>query len=243
MVYKHTVCIFSATWWTCISFATAFIMLLLILPSYYSWARNKNYTTFIGALILINLIVENIYGLYLGVWNIKQFLPLHFCGLSGLLASIIMFRYSYKIAIILFYWGLIGGFYALTTPEFDFGTDGYFFYSYIIGHASIILVSLFSILYKGFTPPKKSWLKIFILTQFAALFVGLINRILGSNYMYLSTPPIAQNRMILGGWPWYLVGFEFLALAHFFILYSIFHKIKYHKQLFEKKASNQSPNW
>ncbi len=243
MVYQQTVSIFSTTWWTCISFATAFIMLLLILPSYYSWARNKNYTKFIGAIILINLLVENIYGLYLGVWSIKQFLPLHFCGLSGLLASILMFRYSNKIAKILFYWGLIGGFYALITPEFDFGTQGYFFYSYTIGHASIILVSFYSIIYKDFTPAKNSWLKIFILTQFAALFVGLINRILGSNYMYLSTPPIAQNPMILGEWPWYLVVFDFLALAHFFILYSIFHKIKYYKYLFEKKASKQSSNW
>jgi hypothetical integral membrane protein (TIGR02206 family) len=243
MVYQQTVSIFSTTWWTCILFAITFIIVCLKFPAYSAWGRNKNYTKFIGALILVNLIVENIYGLYLGVWNIKQFLPLHFCGISGLLASTLMFSYSNKIANILFYWGLIGGFYALITPEFDFGADGYFFYSYIIGHASIIFVSLYSILFMGFTPAKNSWLKIFILTQFAVLIIGLINWILGSNYMYLSAPPIAQNPMIIGKWPWYLFVFEFLALAHFFILYSIFHKIKYHKYLFEKKASNRSPNW
>ena len=192
MVYQQTVSIFSAAWWTCILFVIAFIILFLKLPAYSSWARNKNYTKFIGALILVNLIVENTYGLYLGVWNIKQFLPLHFCGLSGLLASILMFRYSNKIANILFYWGLIGGFYAIITPEFDYGRDGYFFYSYIIGHASIIMVSLYSILFMGFTPAKNSWLKIFILTQFVALFIGLINWIIGSNYMYLSSPPLPK---------------------------------------------------
>jgi hypothetical integral membrane protein (TIGR02206 family) len=242
MVYQQTVSIFSAAWWTCILFAIAFIMLLLILPSFYSWARNKNYKKFIGTLILVNLIVENTYGLYLGVWNVKQFLPLHFCGLSGLLASILMFRYSNKIANILFYWGLIGGFYAIITPEFDYGRDGYFFYSYIIGHASIIMVSLYSILFMGFTPAKNSWLKIFILTQFVALFIGLINWIIGSNYMYLSSPPIAQNPMIIGKWPWYLVIFECLALGHYFILYSFFQKIKHRISLFQKKADNQYSN-
>jgi hypothetical integral membrane protein (TIGR02206 family) len=243
MVYQQTVSIFSESWWICISFAITFIILFLKLPAYTSWARDKNYTRLIGALILINLFVENIYGLYLGVWNIKHFLPLHFCGLSGLLASILMFRYSNKIANILFYWGLIGGFYALITPEFDFGTQGYFFYSYTIGHASIILVSLYSILYMGFIPPKNSWLKIFILTQFAALIIGLINWILGSNYMYLSTPPIAQNPMIIGKWPWYLFAFEFLALGHYFILYSFFYKIKRRIYFFQKKSLNQSSNW
>jgi hypothetical integral membrane protein (TIGR02206 family) len=228
MVYQQTVSIFSATWWTCILFAIAFIVLLLILPSYYSWARNKNYKKFIGALILLNLIVENIYGLYLGVWDVKQFLPLHFCGISGLLASILMFSYSNKIANILFYWGMIGGFYALITPEFDFGADGYFFYSYIIGHASIIMVSLHSILFMGFTPTKNSWFKIFILTQFAALFIGLINWIIGSNYMYLSSPPIAQNPMIIGKWPWYIIIVDGLILLHFFILYSL---INYNKPI------------
>lgn len=237
MVYQQTVSIFSATWWTCILFAITFIIACLKLPAYTAWGRNKNYTKFIGALILVNLIVENIYGLYLGVWNIKHFLPLHFCGLSGLLASILMFRYSDKIANILFYWGLIGGFYALITPEFDFGTQGYFFYSYIIGHASIILVSLYSILYMGFIPPKNSWLKIFILTQFAALFIGLINWILGSNYMYLSAPPIAQNPMIIGKWPWYLFIFEFLALVHYFMLYSFFHKIRSRIYFMKKKLT------
>lgn len=237
MVYQQTVSIFGVTWWTCILFAIAFIILFLKLPAYFSWARNKNYTKFIGTLILLNLLLENIYGFYLGVWDIKHFLPLHFCGISGLLSSILMFSYSNKIANILFYWGLIGGFYALVTPEFDFGKNGYFFYSYIIGHASIILVSLHSILFMGFIPTKNSWLKIFILTQFAALFIGLINWILGSNYMYLSSPPIAQNPMIIGKWPWYLFVFECLALVHYFILYSFFHKIKHRISLFQKKPT------
>ena len=237
MVHQETIAIFSIAWWTSISLAIAFIVVFLKLPNHASWARNKNYPKLIGTIILVNLVTENIYGLYLGVWDIKHFLPLHFCGISGLLASILMFSYSNKIAIVLFYWGITGGSYAILTPEFDFGTHGYFFYSYIIGHASIILVSLYSILYMGFTPPRHSWMKTFIITQFAVIFIGLFNWILGSNYMYLSSPPIAKNAMILGKWPWYLFVFEILALGHFFILYSSFHKIKSASAISKKKPT------
>jgi hypothetical integral membrane protein (TIGR02206 family) len=204
-----------------------FIILFLKLPTYTTWARNKNYSKFIGVLILINLMVENIYGIYLGVWNINHFLPLHFCGISGLLASILMFKYSKKIATLLFYWGTIGGFYALITPEFDLGTKGYFFYGYILDHASIVMVPLYSVIHLGFRPAKNSWLTIFFFTQIAVVIVGFVNWKLGSNYMYLSSPPTAQNPLIIGKWPWYLLIIEFIAIAHFFILYSSFDKIKF----------------
>jgi hypothetical integral membrane protein (TIGR02206 family) len=242
MVYQQTVSIFSTTWWTCISFAFVFIILFLKLPAYASWGRKKNYTKFLGLVILINLIVENIYGLYLGVWDVKHFLPLQFCGITGILASILMFKYSKNIAEIVYYWGIPGGLYALITPQFDLGTSSYFFYGYIISHASIILIPLYAIFYENFMPPKLSWLKIFMITQTAALLVMAINMLLGSNYMYLSSPPIAQNLLIIGKWPWYLLVFECLALGHFFILYSFFHKIKHRISLFQKKADNQYSN-
>ena len=226
MVFQETVAIFSAAWWTSIAIALTFIIVFLKLPSHFSFARKKIYSKFIGTIILINLIIENGYGLYLGVWNIKHFLPLHFCGISGILASILMFKYSNKMAIVLFYWGIIGGCYALMTPEFDLGTSGYFFYGYIISHASIILVSLYTILYQGFRPSRNSWMKTFFFTQLVAICIGLVNWYLESNYMYLLSPPIAQNPMIFGKWPWYLFIFEILAIIHFYMLYSSFHKIK-----------------
>lgn len=226
MVYQETVVIFSAFWWSSVTLAFIYIFLLLLLPFHVSWAKTKNYSKFIGAFILFNILAENAYGIYLGVWNVKHFLPLHFCGISGLLASIAMFRFSNKIATVLFYWGTIGGFYAIVTPEFDFGTHGYFFYGYIIEHASIILVPLYAVIHLGFEPPKNSWLRIFFFSQIAAVLVGLVNWQLDSNYMYLSSPPIAQNPFILGKWPWYLIIIEIIALVHFFFLCSSFGKIK-----------------
>ena len=226
MVYQQTVSIFSAAWWTCILFAIAFIMLLLILPSFYSWARNKNYKKFIGTVILVNLIVENIYGLYLGVWDVKHFLPLQFCGITGILASILMFKYSKNIAEIVYYWGIPGGLYALITPQFDLGKSSYFFYGYIISHSSIVLVPLYAIFFENFIPPKYSWLKVFMITQTAALLVMAINMLLGSNYMYLSSPPIAQNLLIIGKWPWYIITLDGLILLHFFILFSLMNNNK-----------------
>ncbi len=37
--------------------------------------------------------------------------------------------------------------------------------------------------------------------------------------MYLCTKPIANNPLLIGEWPWYLLNIELTALLHFFIIY------------------------
>ena len=54
---------------------------------------------------------------------------------------------------------------------------------------------------------------------------ALANVLLDSNYMYLSEKPIANNPFILGEWPWYILGFQFVGILHFLILYSPFYKM------------------
>jgi uncharacterized membrane protein YwaF len=62
-----------------------------------------------------------------------------------------------------------------------------------------------------------------LITQIAALVIGSFNWAFGSNYMYLSSPPIVNNPLIIGDWPWYILVFEGLALAHFFLFYRLSH--------------------
>jgi uncharacterized membrane protein YwaF len=51
--------------------------------------------------------------------------------------------------------------------------------------------------------------------------------------MYLLAPPIVENPLIVGKWPWYILVFEGLAMVHFLLLYGIFHL----KTLFKKPAN------
>jgi hypothetical integral membrane protein (TIGR02206 family) len=212
---------FTALWWTCILSVCAIITLLLLLPKYFSWARSKTYPKLLAGILLTNLIIENVYAYSTNNWSIQSNLPLHMCGLSGLMSILLLFNFNSKLAHLVYYWGLTGGFYSLLTPEFDQGDQGFFFYSYFIGHGGLILTCSYLIVHHKFKPEANSWLQIFLITQIAAITVGLFNWATGSNYMYLLTPPSVDNPLIIGSWPWYILVFEVLAIVHFYLFYRL----------------------
>lgn len=73
---------------------------------------------------------------------------------------------------------------------------------------------------------KNSWLRIFLISQFLIPFIGIIDYFLDANYMYFRERPLADNPLILGKWPWYIIGFEIFLLLHFYIVYFIFYVLK-----------------
>jgi len=212
---------FTQQWWICIGAVAVVIGILLYLPFRFSWAKSTAYSKSIAVFLLCNLLIENAYAINLGRWNMQNNLPLHMCGLAGLMCMTLLFRFNGLLAHFAFYWGTTGGIHSLLTPEFDLGTQGIFFYSYFISHGGLLLTSLFMLIHLEFKPEKNSWLTIFLLTQIAALVVGLFNWLTDSNYMYLLNPPIAENPLIIGSWPWYILIFELLALVHFWGLYKL----------------------
>jgi len=212
---------FTSIWWICILSVAFVIVVLVQLPKYFTWAKSKHYPKFIALILLTNLIIENAYALSTDTWNFKHNLPLHMCGLSGILSILVLFRFNLQLAHLVFYWGLTGGLHSLLTPEFDQGDQGFFFYSYFIGHGGLLLTCTYMVVHHKFKPETNSWLKIFLVTQVAAVSVGLFNWLSGSNYMYLSTPPVVENPLIIGNWPWYILVFEALALVHFFLFYKL----------------------
>jgi len=212
---------FTTLWWTCILLVCLVITLLLLLPKYFSWAKSKNYSKLLAGILLSNLIIENLYAYTTNNWSIQSNLPLHMCGLSGLMSILLLFNFNTRMAHLVYYWGLTGGFYSLLTPEFDQGDQGFFFYSYFIGHGGLILTCAYMIIHHKFRPEANSWLKIFLITQIAAIAIGLFNWATGSNYMYLLTPPTVDNPLIIGNWPWYILVFEVLAIVHFYLFYRL----------------------
>ena len=216
----------TAEWLSCIMVVAAVIGLVLVLPQRFSWARSPYYPIVIAILLLMNLIIENGYALSLGVWNFRQNLPLHLCGLSGIMGIILLFRYNNAIAQVFYYFGMTGSIHSLLTPEFDLGMQGYFYYGYFISHGGLLMICLYMIFHQGFKPEKGSWLKTFAIIQLFVLVIGLFNFLTGSNYMYLTAPPVVDNPLIMGPWPWYILVFEALALIHFFALYKLYRLFK-----------------
>ena len=213
---------FTSEWWLCIIVTVIVITSIIYLPNYFNWAKSKYFRWTIASLMIFNLLIENVYGINMGEWHFEDNLPLHLCGISGIMGIILMFRFNAPIAQIYFYWALTGGIHSLLTPEFDLGTNGYFFYAYFINHGSLLLVCFYMIKHHNFSPDKKSWMKAFWYLQLVALTIGVFNWISGSNYMYLTSPPIVDNPLIVGKWPWYILVFEALAFIHFWGFYKLY---------------------
>jgi len=213
-------------WWACIATVVGIIVILVSLPFWASWAKHKYYSRALAILLIVNLLIENSYAIWIGSWSLKNNLPLHLCGISNIIGVILLFRFNTALAQVFFYFGLTGGIHAIITPEFDLGDQGFFFYSYFITHGSLLLICSFMIIHHRFRPEKNSWLKTFVIIQFVALAIGLFNWSTGANYMFLSSPPIVDNPLIIGNWPWYILVFEGLAIVHFFLFYKLSRLIK-----------------
>ena len=222
MIPHETLEIFSPLWWQSNLTTLAFILLFLFLGK---WFRSKNsarLAKFIGIVLIIRTVGVHFYWNHLGIWTIESSLPLHLCGLSAVLSGIVLFWRNQLAYECLYYWGIVGAFHSLLTPEFTIGTSGLLFYEYYLSHGGIILSALYLTWVLGMRPRKGSWLKVFLWSQFLIPIIGSLNWLIDSNYMYLCIKPIANNPLLIGEWPWYIIGIEIAAIIHFIIVYMPF---------------------
>ena len=67
-------------------------------------------------------------------------------------------------------------------------------------------------------PTAKSVLRVFVLLNLLAIVAFGVNWALGSNYMFLSRPPITQSPFFFAPWPWYIPILDGVALVLFYAL-------------------------
>jgi len=202
---------------------SATIIILIILLLYANTLKNPRllkFTYIIGFILCLEVIFMQFYQLHIDKWFAASSIPLHFCGLSSILAGLLMFKRNQLAYECLYYWGLAGAFHSLLTPEFTLGIDDrIIFLDYFVSHGGIIFAALYLTIISGMRPREKSWLKIFLFSQLLIPIVGAINWILDANYMYICNKPIVNNPLLIGEWPTYLVFIELFALIHCWLLY------------------------
>lgn len=163
-------------------------------------------------------------------WSIHRALPLHLCGFNYLLVGINCFlrkRWLWEINLFL---GIIGGFHSLLTPELAQGDAPYFLLFYYFEHGALFFVPILFFYLFEFRLDPRSWLKVFVWTNAFAVIIFGINWILNTwmngeymaNYFYLWEPPEANNPIIIGDWPWYLIPCEIAMIIHLFVIQWIF---------------------
>jgi len=149
----------------------------------------------------------------------RWYLPLHVCSLTVFAVAVaLVFRrqMAYEIA---YFWGLAGATNAIVTPPLEAGYPAYRFFQYFIAHGGIVAGALFATWGLGMRPTARSVLRVFGLLNLLALVAFGVNEALGSNYMFLSQPPVTQSPFFFAPWPWYIPILDGVALVLFYLLF------------------------
>ena len=188
--------------------------------------KRKVLMLFIGISLIGIELIQQFYLNHLGIWTMETSLPIHLCGISGILAGVMMLRPSNIGFEFLALIGSAGALHAILTPQLNHGSIPFLIFKYYISHFGIILVPLFLAIVLGYRIKRISWARVFLLCQVLLLFIGTTNYFIGSNYMYLAEKPMVNNPMVIGEWPWYIIGFEILGLVHILIFYYGYRKMR-----------------
>lgn len=156
--------------------------------------------------------------IWLGKFNYRTDLPFDLCNFMGLLLPIAMWRPSYRIHEVLYFWIFAGTLQAVLTPHLFNGFPNFIFIKYWFVHGGLIVYAVYITRVFDLKPTKKSIWRSFLYLQAYVAFVMIINLVLDSNYVYvLHKPPTASVLDFLGPWPWYVLVCELGGLLIFFL--------------------------
>ena len=94
-------------------------------------------------------------------------------------------------------------------------------------HSFIIMNVLWLIFAYGFKFNHRGVIQAFLFTNVMIVFVGIVNYFLNSNYMFLCVPPVVDNPLLIGKWPYYLIILEIIFFIYGYILCIPFLVIKH----------------
>ena len=149
--------------------------------------------------------------------------PAYICFLS-LHAHVHIFLLKNKQPLFdfVFYTGIIGGFMGILTPQMsDYDGSFYVYFVFYIRHIFIFTMPIFMLQNLNLRPRKQSMLKTFLILNILLAFIMPFNFYIGGNYMYLAQPPQVENPLVIGPWPYYIIGFEVFVVLLLVLLYSL----------------------
>lgn len=174
-------------------------------------------------LLLLSEVSLNIWYVEQKLWDIHFTLPLELCSLSLLLSVVMLLTRSRALYPFLFFAGIGGALQALITPNLVYGFPHFRFFHFFIAHGAIVLASLYMTWIEGYRPNWKSIVWAMLLLNIFAGAVGVVDYLIGANYMFLTHKPDTTSLLdLLGPYPYYLLVEEGIALFMFIMMYVIF---------------------
>jgi len=198
---------------------------------------NKKQNTYVlyamGLILVFSSIYSPLRSYSIGDWNTATDLPLHLCGISGLICAILPFLKRKQILFdFVFYTGIIGGIMSMLTPQMNSYDGSQFAYlEYYVRHSIILVMPIYLLQNYGMELTKKSMMRTFITLNVLLAIIMPFNFYVGGNYMYLAEPPQVENPLVIGEWPYYVLWFEVFMIV---LLLLLFYSSKIHlRQIFK----------
>ncbi len=187
------------------------------MPTY--WRKRVRYG--LAALLLVDEVLWHVWNWTIGQWTVQTMLPLHLCSAFVFLSALMLMTRSYAIFEIAYFLGIAGAMQALLTPDAGpYGFPHFRFFQVMVSHGSIVTAAVYMAAVEGFRPTLGSIKRVLIKGNLYMVAVGLLNAIIGSNYLYIAHKPETASLLdVLPAWPWYLPVLEAIALVMITLLY------------------------
>ena len=166
-------------------------------------------------------IATHIVAIFAKEWNIKDFLPLHLCSISYFICILVLLnkkQWMYEWTLLL---AMPSALNALITPELIWGSNNWHIFEYYFIHGILILVPFYLMFVMKYKLRIFSWWKTFLRAQIAFVIVFLLNLMLDTNYMFLSSKPLVNNPLVIGDWPFYILFVQLIGFLHIVVIYKL----------------------
>lgn len=175
----------------------------------------------LAMLLLVNETAYHLWRWQTRQWTLQTMLPLHLCSVMVFGGAAMLIFKNYALYQFMYFMGIGAATQAMLTPDAGiYGYPHFRFFEIFISHGGIVLSALYMTFVEGFRPTWKSightmlWLNVY------AACVGVVNALLGSNYLWIARKPDFPTLIdLLGPWPWYILPLELISLSVCVLLY------------------------
>ena len=173
----------------------------------------------LGFLPIIIELIFQIQSILYREWELIKTLPLEISYLTSFVIPIYLYKPSIRLQSWLYYIGIWSAAAALLNTIMT-GVEPWYLILRYYGHHGILLYFGISIYIKGYRPTLKDYYKTSYIMLFTIILIGLINTMIGSNYMFTRYKPSGMNLSVLmPSWPYYFfiiiaIGLIFCALLY-----------------------------
>ena len=178
----------------------------------------------IAGLIILHMLTQPIYDIFLFNLAWQGEIPLHMCDFSAI--AMVIFLLRDNAPKLLFYcayfWGICGATMALVTPDLEFGFPHGEYSPFFWGHSLILLAVSYVLMVRDERPYLSDIPKVIGITLPLLVFVYIMNLVIGppANYWYLMDRPVDGTLLdYFPDPPLHLLGTIPLAAFLFYVVY------------------------